>query len=211
MTAATPLTKVYDVWGAIGGPIVKDRVWYYANAHVGGSTKQSTNVYYNLNAGDPNSWLYAPDLDSAVASDRTFENASGRVTWQVTPRHKVSGFWDAQALCRTCTGATPASRRPARVSPEAVGVFGRRLDVSQATWSWPITNRLLLDAGFGGTFFGFGNFERDPNPTRDLIRVAEQCASGCASEREHSRAGLPIAGLQHRHTGSYSGRAHSPT
>ena len=26
-----------------------------------------------------------------------------------------------------------------------------------------------------------GNFERDPNPTRDLIRVAEQCASGCAA------------------------------
>ena len=203
VTAGTPLTKVYDVWGAIGGPIMKDRVWYFANAHVGGSTTKSPNVYYNLNAGDPNSWLYAPDLDRLAYSDRTFENASGRVTWQVTPRHRVSGFWDAQALCRTCTGATAGLAEPARVSPEAVGVLGRRLDVSQATWSWPITNRLLLDAGFGGTVFGFGNFERDPNPTRDLIRVAEQCARGCEGNGN-------IPGLVYRsqdfsiaHTGSY--------
>ena len=179
VTSAPPLSKIYDMWGAIGGPISKDRVWYFANAHVGGSTTRSPNVYYNLNAGDPNSWLYAPALDRLAYSDRTFENASGRVTWQVTPRHKVSGFWDAQALCRTCTGATASLADPPRVSPEAVGVLGRRLDVFQATWSWPITDRLLLDAGFGGTAFGFGNFERDPNPTRDLIRVAEQCARGC--------------------------------
>ena len=203
VTAGTPLSKVYDVWGAIGGPIVKDRVWYFANAHVGSTTTKSPNVYYNLNAGDPNSWLYAPDLGRLAYSDRTFENASGRVTWQVTPRHRVSGFWDAQALCRTCTGATAGVADPSRVSPEAVGVLGRRLDVTQATWSWPITNRLLLDAAFGGTVFGFGNFERDPNPTRDLIRVAEQCARGCGGNGN-------IPGLVYRsqdfsiaHTGSY--------
>ncbi len=39
VTAATPLTGVYDVAAAIGGPIARDRLWYFANAHVGGSTK----------------------------------------------------------------------------------------------------------------------------------------------------------------------------
>ena len=104
VTAATPLTKVYDFSGTLGGPIRKDRVWYFVNAHTGGSTKESPNVYYNLNAGDPAKWLYAPDYNRPEYSDRTFENASGRVTWQVTPRNKVSGFWDAQAMCRTCSG-----------------------------------------------------------------------------------------------------------
>ena len=121
----------------------------------------------------------------------------------MTPRNKVSGFWDAQSLCRACTGATAGQPEPARVSPEAVGVLGRRLDVTQATWSSPITNRLIAEAGYGGIFFGVGNFERDPNPTRDLIRVAEQCASGCAANGN-------IPGLVYRsqdfsvaHTGSY--------
>ncbi len=203
VSAATPLSGVYDFSGTLGGPILKDRVWYFVNAHRGGSTREVANVYYNQNAGDPSRWLYAPDFSRREYSDRIFEDASGRVTWQVTPRNKVTAFWDAQTLCRTCTGATPGLSEPARVSPEAVGVLGRPLHVSQATWSSPVTNRLLLDAGFGGTFFGVGNFEREPNPTRDLIRVAEQCASGCAANGN-------IPGLVYRsqdfssaYTGSY--------
>jgi hypothetical protein len=75
--------------------------------------------------------------------------------------------------------------------------------VWQATWSSPLSSRFLLEAGFSGTYFGVGNFERVPNPTRDLIRVAEQCANGCAANGS-------IPGLVYRsqdfstaHTGSY--------
>ena len=200
---STPFTKLYDVSGAFGGPIVRGRAWFYLNGHVGANTRESPNVFYNLNAADPAQWLYAPDFSKREYSDRVFENASGRITWQVTPRNRVSGFWDAQALCRTCTGATAGLSEPARVSPEAVGVLGRRLDVTQATWSSPVSNRLLLDAGFVSTHFGVGNFERTPNPTRDLIRVSEQCASGCAANGN-------IPGLVYRsqdfsdaHTASY--------
>jgi hypothetical protein len=203
VAAATPFDHLYDVSVSLGGPVVRERAWYFLDAHRGGSSKESTTVYYNLNAADPGQWLYAPDFSRREYSDRTFENASGRITWQVTPRHRVSGYWDAQVLCRTCTGATPGLSEPQRVSPEAVGVLGRRLDVTQATWSAPLTSRLFLEAGFGGTFFGVGNFERTPNPTRDLIRVLEQCASGCAANGN-------IPGLVYRsqdfsvaHTGSY--------
>jgi hypothetical protein len=181
VSAPSPLRKVYDVSGTIGGPIARDRLWYFVTAHRGGSTTDSTNVYYNLNAGDPTRWLYAPDSSRRAYSDRLFENASARVTWQVTPRNKISFLWDEQALCRTCTGATSAGIDPPRVSPEAVGVFGRPMRVTQATWSAPLSNRLLVDAGYGGAHFGWGNFEREPNPTRDLIRIVEQCASGCAA------------------------------
>jgi hypothetical protein len=179
--AASPLTKVYDVSATAGGPIVRDRAWYFFTAHRGGSTTESTSVYYNLNAGDPTKWLYAPDFNRREYSDRLFENASARITWQLTRRNKIGIFWDEQALCRTCTGATSAGIDPSTVSPEAVGVFGRPLRVMQATWSVPLTNRLFVEAGFSGTYFGFGNFERTPNPTRDLIRVIEQCANGCAA------------------------------
>jgi hypothetical protein len=199
----TPFTKVYDVSGSLGGPILADRLWYFAKAYTGGSTRESTNVFYNLNAAKANEWRYAPDFSRPEYSDRTYENVSGRITWQMTPRNKVGVYWDVQSLCRECTGATPGLMEPARVSPEAVGVLGRRLDVTQATWSSPITNRLYLEAGYGGTYFGVGNFEREPNPTRALIRVAEQCASGCAANGN-------IPGLVYRsqdfsiaHAGSY--------
>ena len=176
---ASPLSKVYDVSATAGGPVVTDRAWYFITAHRGGSTTGSTNVHYNLNAGDPTKWLYAPDVSHREYSDRLFENASARATWQLVPGHKLGLFWDEQVLCRTCTGTTSAGIDPPRVSPEAAGVFGRPLRVVQAIWSAAFTNRVLVEAGFGGTYFGFGNFQRNPNPTRDLIRVVEQCANGC--------------------------------
>ena len=198
-----PLSNVYDVSGTFGGPISRDRVWYAITGHSGGSTRDVPNVFYNLNAGDAARWLYAPDTARHAYSDRKFENLSGRITWQMTPRNKITGYWDPQAVCRTCTGATPGASEPVTISPEAVGVLGRQLHVTQAAWTSALSAHVALEAGYGGTFFGVGNFERDPNPTRALIRVVEQCASGCAAN-----GGIP--GLVYRsqdfsiaHTGSY--------
>ena len=64
LAAPTPFTKVYDLNGAFGGPIKKDRVWYFVNARTQGSTRTIANVYYNQNAGDPTKWIYVPDLAS---------------------------------------------------------------------------------------------------------------------------------------------------
>ena len=99
--------------GAVGGPISKDRVWYFATARTQGSTRANANQFYNLNAGDPTKWLYAPDLGKPGFSDRTWENVSGRLTWQVTPRNKIGGFWDEQWVCRKCEGNTIGITTPA--------------------------------------------------------------------------------------------------
>jgi len=176
-----PLTSVYDLNGSFGGPIRKDKVWFFLNARIQGSTRGIANVWYNANAGDPAQWLYQPDFSRPAYSDRTSDNASLRLTWQVTPRNKIGGFWDEQANCPKCTGLTTGITDPPRVSPEARGTAQTApLRVPQVTWSSPVTSRLLLDAGFGGVYYGWGNFERNPNPTRNLIGVTEQCAPSCA-------------------------------
>jgi hypothetical protein len=205
LAAPTPLTKIYDVNGAVGGPIMKDRLWYFATGRTQGSTRVNANQFTNLNAGDPTKWLYAPDLSNPGFSDRTWENVSGRLTWQITPRNKIGGYWDEQWVCRKCTGNTIGITTPPVVSPEANGP-GQTLPlrVPQVTWSSPLTNRLLLDAGFGGTYYGWGNFERDPNPTHDLIKVTEQCAAGCAANG--NRPGIVYRSQDYgaNKTGSYT-------
>jgi hypothetical protein len=102
LAQATPISKVYDLNAAFGGPIKRDRVWFFINARTQVSTRITANQYYNMNAGDPTKWNYVPDLSQPGFSDRTWENISGRVTWQVTPRNKVGGFWDEQSVCRKC-------------------------------------------------------------------------------------------------------------
>src|SRR6185369_583 len=100
---------------------------------------------------DPSKWLYAPDSSRREYSDRSVENVSGRFTWQPSGRHNISGFWDEQALCRVCTGATPGLAEPQQISPEAVGVLGRPLRVTHLSWSSPLTSTLLVKASYGGT------------------------------------------------------------
>ena len=47
------------------------------------------------------------------------------------------------------------------MSPEAGGISQYKpLRVTQLTWSSPRTNRLLLEAGVGTSYYGWGNFER---------------------------------------------------
>ena len=86
LTTATPLKKVYDLNAAVGGPLKRDRVWFFATARTQGSTRANVNQFYNLNAGDPTKWLYAPDLNQRAYNDRTSENISGRITWQISAR-----------------------------------------------------------------------------------------------------------------------------
>ena len=182
LAAPTPFSKVYDLNGAFGGPIKKDRVWYFVNARTQGSTRTVASMYYNQNAGDPTKWTYVPDLSQPAYSDRTWENVSGRVTWQATARNKIGGFWDEQSICRKCTrddpghhGSGPGHARGDRrsvadaaaretgdlvVAGHEPAAAGRRL------------RRHVLRRGQPRT---------DPNPTRDLIRVVEQCANGCAA------------------------------
>jgi hypothetical protein len=207
--APTPLTGIYDINGAVGGPILRDKLWYFATARTQGSTRVNANMFYNLNAGDPTQWLYrgGPGISDPGFSDRTWENISGRLTWQVTPRNKIGGYWDEQWVCRKCEGATVGITTPPVASPEAIGP-GQTLPlrVPQVTWTSPFTNRLLFDAGFGGTYYGWGNFERDPNPTRDLIRITEQCAAGCANNGGRANLVYRSQDWGDNRTGSYTWR-----
>ncbi|HKE85200.1 MAG TPA: TonB-dependent receptor [Vicinamibacterales bacterium] len=210
-----PLNSVYDVNISVGGPIKKDKVWYFVNGRTQAATRYIPGIFYNLNAGDPTKWLYSPDTTKPQFTDRTWENISGRVTWQVTPKHKVGGFWDEQVVCRTCEGTTYGITDPARMSPEAGGLSQYKpLRVTQLTWASPWSNRLLLEAGLGTTYYGWGSFERDPNPTRNLIRVQEQCAGIPAQGIVGCPANGGIAGLFYRsqdfalnYTGAYAWRA----
>ena len=174
----SPLIKGYDLSGAVGGPISKDRAWFFATVRGQGNSQYITNMYYNKNAGDPNKWLYDPDLSRQAFNDKTWQNASGRITAQITPRNKLNVFWDEQSVCAKCeNGGNYAN---ATTSPEANG-YGdlTPMRFQQATWTSPVNNKLLLEGGFGYFFSRWGGRAKEDPNTESLQRIIEQCAAGC--------------------------------
>ena len=174
-TQPTPVYHVYDVNGSVGGPIMKDKLWYYLSVREQGQRQNTLNVYYNANAGNPNAWTYVADFTQPAFSDRTWENYTPSVTYQASPRNKFSFRWDEQPVCRTCTGTTSLTGSPNfffPTSPEADGhgEFSPQR-VVQGRWASPVTSRLLLEAGFGTTYYQWGGRELDPNPNQNLIQV----------------------------------------
>ncbi len=174
-TLPNPVYHVYDVNTSIGGPFVRDKLWYYVSLRWQGQRQNTLNVYYNQNAGNASAFTYAPDLNTPAFSDRTWENYTPRITWQASQRHKFTFSWDEQPVCRSCTGTTSLTGSPNFIfptSPEADGhgEFSPQR-IQQARWNSPLTNKLLLEAGFGTTYYQWGGREVDPNPTRDLVQV----------------------------------------
>src|SRR5499427_8469115 len=170
-----PTYHVYDVSAGVGGPIMKDKLWYFMNVREQGSRRNILNVYYNSNAGNPNAWTYAPDFNRPGLFDRQWENYTPRITWQASAKNKFSFSWDEQPVCRTCTGTASLSGSPSpTTAPEADGhgEFSPQR-VQTARWTNPLTSRLLLEAGMGNTFYYWGGREQDPNPTENLVRVTD--------------------------------------
>ena len=60
-------------------------------------------MYFNRNAGDPTKWSYEPDLTQPSFSDQFWLSESLRLTWQATPRNKISFSGEDQLRCVGCS------------------------------------------------------------------------------------------------------------
>jgi hypothetical protein len=168
------LIKAWEVNGAIGGPIVRDRLWFFLSAKDQGTRQYVSGMYYNKNAGNPNAWTYEADLSKRAIYDGTWIQVPLRLTLQATPRNKFNIFWDEQRMCLECDAGGPAGGSPT-VAPEASGGTWDT-DIQrfhQLTWTSPITSRLLAEAGFAQVRTKYGR----QNANADLIQVTEQGGS----------------------------------
>jgi hypothetical protein len=116
LRAPEQLIKVWDVNGALGGPVQKDKLWYYWAGRLQGNRRYVTGMYYNLNAGNPAAWTYAPDLTRQAITDGDWKNTSLRLTWQATSATSSTCSGTSSVCASTASWA--AMRRP-RLKPAA--------------------------------------------------------------------------------------------
>ncbi len=93
------LLQQWDYTGGVGGPILKDRLWYYGTLRDEGQHRSIPGIFPNLNAGDPTKFTYAPDTTKQAQGAESFQLASIRLTAQITPRNKFNYHQDLQWPC----------------------------------------------------------------------------------------------------------------
>jgi hypothetical protein len=147
----------YDMTGTFGGPVMKDRLWFYLQARKqdraqfpGGGQEPG---FTNLNEGKfaanyvPNRECNAPrscEDNGWLSYTNEYKNASLRLTLQASQKNKFNIYWDEQDACTNpCYGMISLIN-----SPESYfTLMSRPNRLMQLSWTNPFTNRLLFDAG----------------------------------------------------------------
>ncbi|MEP7308004.1 MAG: carboxypeptidase regulatory-like domain-containing protein [Acidobacteriota bacterium] len=184
ITEPPGLIKNYDTNLSLGGPIKRDRLWFFNNLRTYGSAQDIPGVYANANAFDPAKWSYVKDLNVKARSVANKNIESIRLTGQVTPRNKVGFYYDYQANCAGSALVNTGDRCRDRgddwiglgtstASPESANMWPEREKITQATWSSPVTSRLLFEAGVSSFSSKWGGYI-PPGSQTGLVAVTEQ-------------------------------------
>jgi hypothetical protein len=169
------LRKVFEFNPMGGGRIIRDKLWIYLTYRSLTAENTVPGMFINRNAGDPTKWVVDFDTSQAAYNDNVDRNAIGRITWQVSPRNKLSLSHSQQYSRRNADGGGQATR-----TPEAVGLTLYTPGfVQTASWASPFTNRLLFEAGWANYFAKYANSAPriDGTHNNQMISVVEQCSN----------------------------------
>jgi hypothetical protein len=172
--------KIVELNPAFGGPIKRDRLWFFATALYSGVENYVAGMFFNRNAGNLNAWTYEANTNRPAFRDTESTNGALRLTWQATSKHKIAFAYENLRTCQCSTEVT------ALVAPEAA-VLQRYYPNGgwSADWTAPITNRILLEAVVYRRFIKSWRGHPDEMPdligdsvAMDEIRAANALAYG---------------------------------
>jgi hypothetical protein len=128
------INHLYDYNGAAGGPVMKDRLWYYASARRQGTFLQVPNTFKNDGSpGIEDAWINSFAL---------------RGTWQASPKNKFALTYQRNYKYKMHEIFLGGQEGIPLFPEQTAGYRAPWLYyIGQAKWTSPITNRLLLEAG----------------------------------------------------------------
>lgn len=159
MRAPNRVERIFDVNPSLGGPVVRNRLWFFASFRYWGVDQTVTDSFYNL---DPTHKTYVPADGREgrplrpVVDDNSIKNPLARLTWLVSERHKFSVYHDVKVKFR-------GHECPALSAEEACGVRNpKRYHTPQAKYTGTLSSQLLVEAGWAENDETYST--QEPNP-----------------------------------------------
>ena len=173
ITTAAQVQKIYRLGAQFGGPIKQDKLWFFTAIARWGSTVNEPSAYYNplqdtanvpaSGIVGPTPTLFYPGQPGSPYANVTYQQAAattgksltpaaafdwyrthaGRLTYNLNSKNRINVYGDLQKDCRCTTGPFTG----ANAIEQERGWDWYPSGMLSGTWTAPLTNRLLLEAG----------------------------------------------------------------
>ena len=202
------IIQAHDASISIGGPILRDRLWFFGQYRNLDTQTAVEGVTANANAGLANRWDWMPSaVDARLVQDR--QMAITRIAGQIG-RSRFQGNYEYQKRCegtpltvggQGChnrgddwVGLGTTTQSPEATGTAARGYFEWPFHLTQAQWTMPATNKLLFEANMTvfryNPAFGFP----PPDGITNLISATQQStALRCVAPGNMSNPGCSEA------------------
>jgi hypothetical protein len=190
ITESGGVINSYDTSATLGGPIMRDRIWFFGSYRKLTTAQGVEGIFGNAYAFDPAHWDYLKDPSLSVRDVQGRTLYQGRLTGQISAKNRITF---SQQVEDRCQGSSEALNGPGcrsrgsdwtamgstTLSPEASDrYFNFPYYLAQGTWTMTATNRLLFEAGASRLSYAGGAGTGSPDGAFDLIQVVEQAAIG---------------------------------
>lgn len=167
LKSANKVNKIWDINPVVGGPLVKDRVWIFGGYRHWGTYN---NVAGSFKDADFSELFYTPSTEQNLFPV-WHQSAAARLTTQVNQKNKVNVYYDWQFTdFGNCF--VPSYLTAISACPEYKNIPQY---IIQASWSSPVSSKLLLEAGgtlTGQDFHGY----RQPGVSDTQFSITDQLA-----------------------------------
>ena len=164
LTAISNVKTAWEVNPSFGGPIKKDKIWYYYALRYQRNQNYAAGMFQNANAFDLSKYTYVPTTTQSLLTNGYWDDSQLRLTWQANPKNKFAATWDQQAKCE-CPGANlPVG--PTRATESTVDYRFPTQQLIHAEWFSPITSRVLVEVVALHRTERWGNMDLTPADQR---------------------------------------------
>ena len=143
------IRRLYDINPGFGGPLRRDKLWFYASGRRAIASRWAAGEFYDKNFNNPNAWSWEPDLSRPVSNDSDVNDARLHLTWQATPKVKIGGLYVQQTArnwpsVRDSNGITAAGTTLYAYEASPYHYFPLERQIT-ADASSPVNNNLLIE------------------------------------------------------------------
>ncbi len=141
------IDRIYDINAGLGGPIKRDKLWFFGSARAWAVDAPIANTFFtpeNLSYAQGFAACQSGTIDCEQGlDDQSIESALLRLTWQVSAKHKISAYYDEINKYRghgMNAGDDPRTASQIWTSP--------RYNSAALKYTGTLSSSLLLEGGY---------------------------------------------------------------